>query len=310
MSADIDSLRPRSAAAVDDEGVLMSGSKRQRELARAKYERQQARRAHRVDKRKRNQRIIAAVVVTALVLGTTAWVVLTHQSGPVAEPAVSASPSVSVLPSAAASASAGASASAAASAPANPSASAALAALNCKDPGTPRTDVPSFSAAPTTGTASSITLATNCGDIVIAVDPKASKTVASEAFLAKSGFYDNTTCHRLTTQGIFVLQCGDPKGDGTGGPGYTVPDENLPKAGDNNYPAGTVAMANAGPGTGGSQFFIVYQDTSLPGDYTIWGNVTSGLDIVKNVAAVGTTAGSADGTPQQPVFIESATVQP
>ena len=287
----------------------MSGSKRQKELARAKYERQQARRAARGDKRRRNQRIVAAVVVVGLVLGSVAWVILTHQSTPVAEPIASASPSTTALPSAAASASASASSAASPSAPANPSASAALAALHCKDPGTPRTDIPSFSAAPSTGSASSITLKTNCGDIVIAVDPKATKTVASEAFLAKSGFYDNTTCHRLTTQGIFVLQCGDPKGDGTGGPGYTVPDENLPKATDNNYPAGTVAMANAGPGTGGSQFFIVYQDTTLPGDYTIWGKVTSGLDIVKNVAAVGTTAGSADGTPQQPVFIESATVQ-
>jgi len=293
----------------------MSGSKRQRELARAKYERQQARRATRGDKRKRNQRIIAAVVVTALVLGSVAWVVLTHQGGSVATPVASASPSLSALPSAgassAASSAASASAAPSASAPSsNPSASAALAALNCTDPGTQRSDIPSFSAAPTTGTAKSITFTTNCGDIVIALDPKAPKTVASMAFLAKSGFYDNTNCHRLTTQGIYVLQCGDPKGDGTGGPGYTVPDENLPAAADNNYPAGTVAMANAGPGTSGSQFFIVYDNTSLPGDYTIWGTVTSGLDMVKNVAAVGTKDGSADGAPKQPVFIESATVQP
>jgi peptidyl-prolyl cis-trans isomerase B (cyclophilin B) len=295
----------------------MSGSKRQRDLARAKYERQQARRAVRVDKRRRNQRIIAAVVVTALVLGSVAWVVLTHQSGPVAAPVASASPSISALPSAGASAAASAGASAAPSAApssaapsANPSASEALAALNCKDPGTQRADIPSFSAPPATTTATSITFGTNCGDIVIALDPKAPKTAAGIAFLAKSGFYDNTNCHRLTTQGIYVLQCGDPKGDGTGGPGFTLPDENLPAAADNNYPAGTVAMANAGPGTGGSQFFIVYQDTSLPGDYTIWGKVTSGLDMVKNVAAVGTVDGSADGAPKQPVFIESATVKP
>ena len=295
----------------------MSGNKRQRELARAKYERQQARRSTRVDKRRRNQRIIAAVVVTALVLGTTAWVVLANRSSAENAAAIaSALATPSAAPTATASTAASAAASASASAAASTSASPAVsstvapAALNCTPPGTPRTDVPTFSAPPTSGTASSITLATNCGDIVIALDPKAPKTIASEAFLAKSGFYDNTVCHRLTTQGIFVLQCGDPKGDGTGGPGYTVPDENLPTASDNNYPAGTIAMANAGPGTGGSQFFIVYDDTTLPGDYTVFGKVTSGLDIVKAVAQAGTADGSADGKPKQTVFIESATVQP
>jgi peptidyl-prolyl cis-trans isomerase B (cyclophilin B) len=277
----------------------MSGSKRQRDLARAKYERQQARRAGRVNKRKRNQRIIAAVVVTALVFGTTAWIVLSKQSG-----AADVQALASALPSASASAPA---ASAAPSTSAAASTSAV--ALNCTDPGTPRTDIPSFSAPPTTGTATGITFTTNCGDIEIALDPKAPKTIASMAFLAESGFFDNTVCHRLTTQGIYVLQCGDPKGDGTGGPGFALPDENLPAAADNNYPAGTVAMANAGPGTGGSQFFLVYEDTSLPGDYTIWGTVTSGLDIVKAVAAQGTADGSADGSPKQSVFIESTTVQ-
>ncbi len=101
-------------------------------------------------------------------------------------------------------------------------------------------------------------------------------TVASAAFLADTGFYNSTACHRLTTAGIFVVQCGDPAGDGTGGPGYQIPDENLPPEGEANYPAGTVAMANAGPGTSGSQFFLVYEDTTLPAGYTIWGQVTDG----------------------------------
>jgi peptidyl-prolyl cis-trans isomerase B (cyclophilin B) len=281
----------------------MAGSKRQRELARAKYERQQARRKVTVGKRKRNQRIIAAVVVVGLVFASVAWAVLNSRSSvPVADPAVPPTPAASASPAA----STAASASAAASDPA----ASESGLLNCTPPGTPRPDNATFSAAPTTGTGSSITLATNCGDIVIALDPKAPKTVASEVFLASKGFYDNTECHRLTTAGIFVLQCGDPKGDGTGGPGYSVPDENLPAAGTANYPAGTIAMANAGPGTSGSQFFIVYDDTTLPGDYTIWGQVTSGLDIVKEVASVGVTGGAQDGAPSQPVFIESATVQP
>jgi peptidyl-prolyl cis-trans isomerase B (cyclophilin B) len=278
----------------------MAGSKRERELARAKYERQQARRAQRVDKRKRNQRIIAALVVTALVVASVAWAVLSSRSSaPVAD---------APTPSAAASAPAGAAPSVGASA----SASGAASTLSCTEPGTPRADNLTFTAPPTTGGGSSITFATNCGDIVVALDKKAPKTVASVAFLASKGFYDNTECHRLTTaaSGLFVLQCGDPRGDGSGGPGYAVPDENLPADGQANYPAGTIAMANAGPGTGGSQFFIVYEDTTLPASYSIFGHVTSGLDIVQEVAKAGVADGSGDGTPAQPVFIESATVQP
>ena len=299
----------------------MSGSKRQRDLARAKYERQQARRAANADKRRRNQRIVAIVVVGVLVASALAWVLIGRSLGSGDTTAVEATTAASAVathlgvriaePSAEASAPAEASASAA------PSASAEVIdpaieeppILDCTAPGTPRANDVAFDAAPTEGSAASITFATNCGDIVVALDPAAPATVASEIFLAEQGFYDNTVCHRLTTDGIFVLQCGDPAGDGTGGPGYTVPDENLPAAGEANYPAGTVAMANAGPGTAGSQFFIVYQDTTLPGDYTIWGTVTSGLDIVQEIASVGVEDGSADGTPRQPVFIESATVQ-
>lgn len=288
----------------------MSGNKRQRELARAKYERQQARRSHRVNKQRRNQRIIAAVVVVALVFGTTAWLVINSRQGSDNVAAIaSALPTPGSSSSAAPSAAASTAASPAASGGASSAASAESAVLNCTDPGTPRADDKTYSAAGDAGTATSITFTTNCGDVVVELDAAAPKTVASMAFLAKDGYFDNTKCHRVTTAGIYVLQCGDPKGDGTGGPGFTVPDENLPAAGEANYPAGTVAMANAGPGTGGSQFFIVYDDTTLPGDYTIWGKVTSGLDIVKEVASAGVADGSTDGAPTQPVFIESATVQ-
>lgn len=288
----------------------MSGNKRQRELARAKYERQQARRSHRVNKQRRNQRIIAAVVVVALVLGTTAWLVISSRQGSDNVAAIaSALPTPGSSSSAAPSAAASTAASPAASGGASSAASAESAVLNCTDPGTPRADDKTYSAAGDAGAATSITFTTNCGDVVVQLDSAAPKTVASMAFLAKDGYFDNTTCHRVTTAGIYVLQCGDPKGDGTGGPGFTVPDENLPAAGEANYPAGTVAMANSGPGTGGSQFFIVYDDTTLPGDYTIWGKVTSGLDIVKEVASAGVADGSTDGAPTQPVFIESATVQ-
>ena len=273
----------------------MSGSKRQRDLARAKYERQQERRAANADKRRRNQRIVAIVVVAALVASALAWVLIGRSLGSADTTALEATPTAEP--------------SAAASAEVSDPAIEEPPILDCSAPGAPRANDVTFDAAPVEGSAASITFATNCGDIVVALDPAAPATVASEIFLAEQGFYDSTRCHRLTTDGIFVLQCGDPAGDGTGGPGYTVPDENLPEAGEANYPAGTVAMANAGPGTAGSQFFIVYQDTTLPGDYTIWGTVSSGLDIVQEIASVGVADGGFDGPPRQQVFIESATVQ-
>lgn len=278
----------------------MSGSRRQRELARAKFERQQSRRAQSEARRRRNQRITAITVVAVLVLGALAFAVVSITSGDDAEP-VAESPTS--IPSDESIDTTGQSTDPTAEPIEEPS------VLDCGPASAPRADDITYDAPGDVAPADSITLTTTCGDIVITLDPAAAETVASETFLAESGFYDATQCHRLTTEGIFVLQCGDPAGNGTGGPGYTVPDENLPADGEANYPAGTVAMANAGPGTSGSQFFIVYEDTTLPGDYTIWGTVTSGLDIVQEVASVGTVDGSADGAPRQPMVIETATVQ-
>ena len=150
----------------------------------------------------------------------------------------------------------------------------------------------------------SFTLVTNCGDIVIStVGSKAPFTMTSIAALAKGGFYDNSLCHRLTTQGLFVLQCGDPTATGSGGPEFTYPDENLPQNVENNYPEGTVAMANSGPNTNGSQFFLVYADTTLAPSYTIWGTITSGLDIVKAIAKAGAVGGAPDGKPAKTIAI-------
>ncbi len=154
------------------------------------------------------------------------------------------------------------------------------------------------------------TLQTNCGEIVIEADGvKAPITVSTLAFLAKGKYYDGTICHRLTTQGLFVLQCGDPTGTGGGGPNFTFKDENLPAQADNNYPAGSVAMANSGPNTNGSQFFLVYDNTTLGANYTLWGKITQGLDIVKSIAAYGTADGSGDGAPKSTVEIINATVK-
>jgi peptidyl-prolyl cis-trans isomerase B (cyclophilin B) len=155
----------------------------------------------------------------------------------------------------------------------------------------------------------SITFTTNRGPITISTNPAAPATVAAQAKLANEGYFDDSPCHRLVTEGIYVLQCGDPTGTGTGGPGYRLPDENLPQSAQNNYPAGTVAMANSGPNTAGSQFFIVYQDSTLPPGYTIWGSVDRGLNKVKRVAASGTKNGSSDGPPKKAVTIESTSTK-
>ena len=153
------------------------------------------------------------------------------------------------------------------------------------------------------------TLVTNCGNIEITtVGAKAPFTMTSIAALAKGGYYDNSLCHRLTTQGLFVLQCGDPTATGSGGPQFTYPDENLPANKTNNYPAGTVAMANSGPNTNGSQFFLVYANTTLAPSYTIWGTITAGLDIVKAIAKAGAIGGAPDGKPAKTIAISKVLV--
>jgi peptidyl-prolyl cis-trans isomerase B (cyclophilin B) len=155
----------------------------------------------------------------------------------------------------------------------------------------------------------SFTLVTNCGNIVIStVGSKAPFTMTSIAALAKGGYYDESLCHRLTTQGLFVLQCGDPTATGGGGPEFTYPDENLPQNVENNYPEGTVAMANSGPTTNGSQFFLVYANTTLAPSYTIWGTITSGLDIVKAIAKAGAVGGAPDGKPAKTIAISKVLV--
>jgi peptidyl-prolyl cis-trans isomerase B (cyclophilin B) len=156
------------------------------------------------------------------------------------------------------------------------------------------------------------TLKTSAGTVVVSLAAKAAPcTVNSFVHLATAKFFNGTSCHRLTTAGIFVLQCGDPTGSGTGDPGYKFLTENQPTGKTPPYPAGTVAMANSGsPDSNGSQFFIVYQDTTLPADYTVFGTVTTGLQFVQAVAAKGSNNanGSGDGAPKQKVTIQSVVV--
>ena len=152
-------------------------------------------------------------------------------------------------------------------------------------------------------------IVTNRGTVVIdLLNSKATCTVNSFVHLAIKKYFNGTKCHRLTTSGIFVLQCGDPTGTGRGGPGYKFANENLAGA---RYTAGTVAMANAGPGTNGSQFFLVYRNSlSLPASYTPFGTVVKGLGIVQNVAKAGTDNANApgDGHPKDKVIISRVTI--
>ncbi|MFI5755690.1 peptidylprolyl isomerase [Streptomyces sp. NPDC051569] len=260
---------------------MVSSDQRRRELARKKYERQQERRVTARRKAKRRNIIIASALAVVVAGGATAY----------ATGGLTGSDSKDT-----------------ATATATPS---------------PTPPSPSESSSPepkmTIDQAAKYTMSlkTNQGDISFSMDAKKTPhTVNSFKALADKGYFDNTKCHRLTTEGIFVLQCGDPKGDGTGGPGYTIPDENLTalgKAGADGtvtFPAGTVAMANTGqPHTGGSQFFLVYKETKLPPTYTPFGTMdAAGLKVVENVAKAGVDGGAGDGAPKKAVTVEKGTV--
>jgi peptidyl-prolyl cis-trans isomerase B (cyclophilin B) len=167
-------------------------------------------------------------------------------------------------------------------------------------PGTPVTKKPT-----------TVNISTNRGDIKATLNGDSTPcTVNSFLSLAKQGYFDDTKCHRLHTQDYFVLQCGDPTGTGSGGPGYTFHDE---LSGQEAYTAGTLAMANGGPNTNGSQFFIVYKDSGFPPSYTVFGHVNAaGLQLVQGIAkeGIGTPSnnpqlGPGDGTPKNPVIIQS-----
>jgi peptidyl-prolyl cis-trans isomerase B (cyclophilin B) len=173
---------------------------------------------------------------------------------------------------------------------------------------------------PPATTPDALTFTTSAGEIPVTLEPEqAPCAVNSLVSLADQGYFDDTTCHRVTTQGYFVLQCGDPTGTGRGGPGYTFADElvdndpRLQPCGSEGgqefctYNAGTVAMANAGPDTNGSQFFLVYGNSKFPPDYTVVGHMdAAGLKVVKGIAAKGIAVqglGPGDGTPKEPVRI-------
>ncbi|MEV6978495.1 peptidylprolyl isomerase [Kitasatospora sp. NPDC093806] len=271
---------------------MVSSEQRRRQLAREKYERQTERRAAQAAARKRRNTILgASLAVVVLAGGGTLFATGAFESDDKKDTTAQAAPT-----------------------PTEPTVPTRKPVEGCGEaaPGTPNGKQWPAEPAMTVDEKASYTAAldTNCGKVTLSLDAaKAPHTVNSFAFLAGEKYFDHTKCHRLTTGGIFVLQCGDPSASatnpgGTGGPGYKFADENLTGA---TYPAGTVAMANSGPGTNGSQFFLVYKDTQLPPNYTPFGKITGGLDVLQKIAAAGTLEGKTDGHPMADVTFNSVT---
>jgi peptidyl-prolyl cis-trans isomerase B (cyclophilin B) len=268
-----------------------------REAAKRKLENQQKRRAERARKR---QRVVTVTAVSVVVLVVVGVVLLSTVGMPGGDDAP------------------------AAAAPAPTAEPAALG--NCTftptpdEPAARPAPIPAVTTASTSGTVPA-SLQTSRGAIPLTLD-RATGPCAVESFvsLANAGYFNDTPCHRLTTgEGLRVLQCGDPTGTGTGGPGYTINDEPptglapAPTgAGSVVYPRGTLAMAKtAAPNSGGSQFFLVYADSTLPPDYTVFGTVgEEGLATLDTIAQDGSddANGPGDGAPRTPVSIQTATV--
>ena len=271
----------------------MASSKREKELARQRAERQAARRAAAAQRKKQRRAIIASVVAVVLLAAGTVALAATLGGGQTEQVAT---PEAST---------AGAS-TAASPAAAKPE---GCEFVKTETPGTKQVDLP-----PTDEVEQEqvfdVTLTTDRGAIVFeTLTSKAPCAIQNMRHLAHLAYYDDTPCHRLTTQGISVLQCGSPDGSPSGNPGYTFADENLEGA---TYPRGTVAMANSGPATNGSQFFLVYEDSALPPNYTPFGKITKGLEVLEQVAAAGSdeSSGAGDGKPNLPVQIKTLRVRP
>jgi peptidyl-prolyl cis-trans isomerase B (cyclophilin B) len=277
----------------------VAGKDRKKELARQRYERQLQRRAIRQARARRAK--IIGTVAAVVVIGAGSGAIAFAMSGPAKKkttaaaattPAAtpSAAPSVSVKPG-----------------ECGYQPLAAAAAQGAKDVGKPPVK-------PVKGQYR-MTLDTSLGKIVATMDgTKASCTVNSFKYLASKKFFNNTKCHRLVTEGIKVLQCGDPTGTGTGGPSYGFGNENVPKAGKSGqatYKRGVIAMAHSdAPNSNGSQFFIVYGDSPLPADYTVFGQITQGMDVVDSVAKAGAEPADQAGNtaPKKKIEIKDLTV--
>ena len=269
---------------------------RQRRLARERHARRVARQAERQRRTRRVTQWVSGGLVVLVLAGVVAFIAVHLSKNPAA--ASSHSPSAS---------------------PSAPSASPSPSPTPT-GPVTSCTYIPSPPAARKVGTPPAkpdlktsyqATIKTNRGSIVIKLlNSKAPCTVNSFVYLASKHYFNNTPCPRLVTTGIYVLQCGDPTGTGSGGPGYRFADENLAGA---QYPAATLAMANTGaPVSNGSQFFLVYKNTPLPPQYTPFGTIVSGMGVLQRIAKAGVVPPlnpAGGGHPKEKVTIESVTIK-
>jgi peptidyl-prolyl cis-trans isomerase B (cyclophilin B) len=286
-------------------------NEQRRATAKRKLERQLERRAAK-ERQRRIYTIVGAAAAAIVVIGAiVATIVVTNKDSGTKTASAATTTPTSALPDKPA-------------APGQLPAFAAPANLggNCQYPASPEkaskpVNPPRTGKVPTDPAQVSASMATNQGNIGLQLDnAKSPCTVNSFASLAQQGFFNDTPCHRLTTSdGLAVLQCGDPTGQGSGGPGYQFENEyptdqfqpDDPKLGQPVvYPRGTLAMANAGPGTNGSQFFLVYKDSQLPPNYTVFGTIDqTGLATLDKIAAAGTADGSPDGKPKDDVKVKS-----
>lgn len=268
---------------------MTSKDKRRRELAQQKAQRQEQRRQEAERRRRRRLQVVVGVVVGALVLTMLIGLIssIAGQDDTSADTA---------------------------SAPDADAASTSTSSVPCEyidnapDPSTV-TDVGRPPADPGDLGELSATMTLNGEPVQMLLDGQAAPCTASSwEFLAAADYFDDTVCHRLTTSDTLgVLQCGDPSGTGTGGPGYRFAEENLDGA---TYPRGTVAMANTGqPASTGSQFFVVHSDSSLPPEFTVVGEVVGGLDVVDAIVEAGTVEGGTDGAPSAGAEVSDLVVE-
>ena len=288
----------------------MPTNEQRRATAKRKLERQLERRAAK-ERKRRIYLIVGSAAAAIVVIGAiVATIVITNKHS---DSQTAAATTSSAAPTSAAPAAAGA---------LPPFAAPANLGANCQypasaDKASKPAKPPRTGKVPTDPAQVSASMTTNQGNLGLQLDNgKAPCTVNSFANLAQQGFFNDTPCHRLTTSpGLAVLQCGDPTGQGTGGPGYQFDNEyptnqyqpDDPKLQEPvKYPRGTLAMANAGPGTNGSQFFLVYKDSELPPNYTVFGTIDeTGLATLDKIAAAGTADGGQDGKPKNDVTIKS-----
>ena len=285
----------------------MPSNEERREMAKLNLERQLESRAQK-DRQRRIFTVVGAVVaIAAAAAAIVTFVMNDKESEPISAAPTSAAPTTppprggaGQLPTFAASADLGA---------------------NCQYPAAQKAsrpvDAPKSGRVPTDPATISVSMSTDQGNIGLLLNnAEAPCTVNSFASLAQKGFFNDTTCHRLTTaSSLGVLQCGDPTGTGGGGPGYAFtneyPTSQYPK-GDPAlqnpvlYPRGTLAMANAGPDTNGSQFFLVYKDSQLPPGYTVFGTIdATGLATLDKIADTGVADDQEDGKPVTEVKVKS-----